>query len=152
MSVFPFFTRNFAAQKVRLAEDAWNSRDPKRVSLDYAPDCSWRNRTEWVWGRSEILRFLARKWETEQDFRSVREMWAFNDRRLAVRCAYEWHDASGNWFRSCGNETWEFDDEGLVKRRFACINDLPIAETQRKFHWPLGPRPDGYPGLSELGL
>lgn len=148
----PPFTRDTAIQKVRLAEDGWNSRDPHRVSLVYTPDSQWRNRAEFITGRVEIVAFLARKWTRELDYRLIKELWAFGDDRIAVRFAYEWHDDSGNWFRSYGNENWEFDAEGLMQRRFACINDLPIAEGDRKFHWPLGRRPDEHPGLSALGL
>lgn len=148
----PPFTADSAAQKVRLAEDGWNSRDPQRVSLAYTPDSKWRNRAEFATGRSEIVAFLARKWAKELDYRLIKELWAFGDSRIAVRYAYEWHDDSGNWFRSYGNENWEFDADGLMERRFACINDLPIKASDRKFHWPLGRRPDDHPGLSELGL
>lgn len=148
----PPFTRESAMEKVRLAEDAWNSRDPGRVALAYTVDSSWRNRAEFVSGREEIIRFLERKWARELDYRLIKELWAFEGSRLAVRFAYEWHDDSGNWFRSYGNENWEFDGHGLMRRRIASINDLPIGEADRKYRWPLGRRPDGHPGLSELGL
>lgn len=148
----PPFTKETALIKVRLAEDGWNSRDPERVSLAYTTDSAWRNRAEFPKGRQEIVAFLTRKWNKELDYRLIKELWAFEDHRIAVRYAYEWHDDSGLWFRSYGNENWEFDQNGLMQRRFACINDLPIAEADRKFHWPLGRRPDGHPGLTELGL
>ncbi|WP_036169676.1 nuclear transport factor 2 family protein [Massilia sp. 9096] len=148
----PPFTRDSAIQKVRLAEDGWNARDPQRVSLAYTADSRWRNRAEFVEGREQIVQFLARKWAKELDYRLIKELWAFEGNRIAVRYAYEWHDDSGNWFRSYGNENWEFDENGLMARRFACINDLPIKPEERKFHWPLGRRPDDHPGLSELGL
>lgn len=148
----PPFTRESAAQKARLAEDGWNSRDPERVSLVYTPDSQWRNRTEFFSGREAIVQFLRRKWIRELDYRLIKELWAFHENRIAVRFAYEWHDDSGSWFRSYGNENWEFNEHGLMQRRIASINDLPIAEAQRKFHWPLGRRPDDHPGLSELGL
>ena len=148
----PPFTPEAAARKVRLAEDAWNSRDPQRVSLAYTPDSLWRNRAEFVQGREAIAAFLARKWARELDYRLVKELWAFRDNRIAVRFAYEWHDDSGQWFRSYGNENWEFDGEGLMRLRIASINDLPIAEADRKYHWPSGRRPDDHPSLSELGL
>jgi hypothetical protein len=148
----PPFTRESAIQKVRLAEDGWNTRDAGRVSLAYTLDSSWRNRAEFVSGRAEIVQFLSRKWAKELDYRLIKELWAFTDNRIAVRYAYEWHDDSGNWFRSYGNENWEFDANGLMARRYACINDLPITEAERKFRWPLGRRPDDHPGLSELGL
>jgi nuclear transport factor 2 (NTF2) superfamily protein len=149
---FPPFTRETAAQKVRQAEDGWNSRDPKKVSLAYSSDSNWRNRTEFVNGRDEITAFLTRKWNKELEYRLIKELWAFDGNRIAVRFAYEWHDDSGNWFRSYGNENWEFDEHGLMRQRFACINDLPIMESDRKFHWPLGWRPDNHPGLTNLGL
>jgi hypothetical protein len=149
---FPPFSEETATQKVRMAEDGWNSRDPQRVALVYTPDSEWRNRAEFPKGREQIVEFLTRKWARELDYRLIKELWAFAGNRIAVRFAYEWHDDSGNWFRSYGNENWEFDDNGLMRRRFASINDLPIAETGRKFHWPLGRRPDDYPGLTELGL
>jgi hypothetical protein len=148
----PPFTRETAIQKVRMAEDGWNSRDPGRVVLAYTVDSNWRNRSEYVCGREEIIRFLQRKWAKELDYRLIKEMWAFHEERIAVRFAYEWHDDSGYWFRSYGNENWEFEENGLMRRRIASINDLPIHEVERKYHWPLGPRPDGHPGLSELGL
>jgi uncharacterized protein len=148
----PPFTEESAIQKVRLAEDAWNSRDPARVVQVYTPDTIWRNRAEFPVGREEVQRFLERKWVRELDYRLIKELWAFHDNRIAVRFAYEWRDDSGSWFRSYGNENWEFTGEGLMRRRFASINDLPIAESARLFHWPLGRRPDDHPGLSELGL
>ncbi|CAM2138289.1 MULTISPECIES: DUF1348 family protein [Paraburkholderia] len=148
----PPFTRETAIQKVRGAEDGWNSRDPQRVSLAYTPQSVWRNRAEFVTGREAIVGFLARKWARELDYRLIKELWAYTENRIAVRFAYEWHDDSGNWFRSYGNENWEFDEHGLMARRFACINDLPIREADRLYHWPLGRRPDDHPGLSELGL
>ncbi|WP_321891564.1 nuclear transport factor 2 family protein [Paraburkholderia tropica] len=148
----PPFTRETAIQKVRGAEDGWNSRDPQRVSLAYTPQSVWRNRSEFVTGREAIVGFLARKWARELDYRLIKELWAYTENRIAVRFAYEWHDDSGNWFRSYGNENWEFDEHGLMARRFACINDLPIREADRLYHWPLGRRPDDHPGLSELGL
>ncbi len=141
-----------ALQKVRLAEDGWNSRDPEKVALAYTVDSRWRNRTEFATGREEIIRFLTRKWARELDYRLIKELWGFRENRMAVRFAYEWRDDSGNWFRSYGNENWEFDADGLMQRRFACINDLPIAEADRKYFWPLGRRPDDHPGLSDLGL
>lgn len=149
---FPPFTRETAAQKVRMAEDAWNSRDPQRVALAYTVDSQWRNRTEFPAGREEIIEFLTRKWAEELDYRLIKELWAFDGNRIAVRFAYEWHDDSGNWFRSYGNENWEFDENGLMRRRHASINDLPISEADRKYHWSLGRRPDEHPGLSDLGL
>jgi hypothetical protein len=148
----PPFTAETAAQKARLAEDAWNSRDPQRVSMAYTADSQWRNRAEFVNGRASIVEFLQRKWTRELDYRLIKELWAFTDHRIAVRFAYEWHDDTGNWFRSYGNENWEFDDNGLMRRRIASINDLPIGESQRLFHWPLGARPKGHQGLGELGL
>ena len=148
----PPFTRESAMQKVRGAEDGWNSRDPERVSLVYAPDSQWRNRAEFVNGRQEIVAFLQRKWSKELDYRLIKELWAHDDNRIAVRFAYEWHDDSGNWFRSYGNENWEFEKIGLLQFRFASINDIPIKGSERKYHWPLGRRPDGHPGLSDLGL
>jgi len=148
----PPFTRETAIQKVRGAEDGWNSRDPQRVALAYTPQSVWRNRAEFVTGREAIVGFLARKWAREFDYRLIKELWAYTENRIAVRFAYEWHDDSGNWFRSYGNENWEFDEHGLMARRFACINDLPIREADRLYHWPLGRRPDDHPGLSELGL
>ncbi|HEY8084082.1 MAG TPA: nuclear transport factor 2 family protein [Methylophilaceae bacterium] len=149
---FPPFTRETAMQKVRMAEDGWNSRDPVRVSLAYTVDSQWRNRSEFLRGREEIVQFLTRKWEKEMEYRLIKELWAFEGNRIAVRFAYEWHDAAGNWFRSYGNENWEFDDNGLMQRRFASINDLPIKESERKYHWPQGRRPDDHPGLNDLGL
>ena len=149
---FPPFTRETAIQKVRLAEDAWNTRDPQRVALAYTGDSRWRNRAEFLRGRDAIEEFLTRKWQRELDYRLIKEIWAFGDNRIAVRFAYEWHDDSGNWLRSYGNENWEFDEHGLMRLRLASINDLPIAESERKYRWPLGPRPDDHPGLSELGL
>ena len=148
----PPFTEETAATKVRAAEDAWNSRDPVRVSLAYSEDTRWRNRGEFLQGRAEVQTFLQRKWRREIDYRLIKELWAFTGNRIAVRFAYEWHDDSGNWFRSYGNENWEFDELGYMSRRIASINDLPILESERKFHWPQGPRPEGHPGLSELGL
>jgi len=148
----PPFTRGSAIQKVRLAEDSWNTRDPGKVALAYAIDSRWRNRSEFVNGRDEITTFLSRKWVKELDYRLIKELWAFTGNRIAVRFAYEWHDDSGHWYRSYGNENWEFNDNGLMAFRFASINDLPIHESDRKYHWPLGRRPDDHPGLSELGL
>lgn len=148
----PPFTHETAIQKVRLAEDGWNSRDPEKVSLAYSPDSRWRNRAEFANGRSEIVALLTRKWTKELDYRLIKELWAFAGNRIAVRFAYECHDDSGNWSRSYGNENWEFDENGLMRLRFACINDLPIKESERKFFWPLGRRPDAQPGLTELGL
>ncbi len=148
----PPFTLETAIQKARMAEDAWNTRDPQRVALAYTEDSVWRNRAEFPQGRAEIVRFLERKWARELDYRLIKELWTFGGARIAVRFAYEWHDDSGQWFRSYGNENWEFDAAGLMRRRFASINDLPIAESQRLYHWPLGPRPADHPGLSDLGL
>ena len=148
----PPFTRETAVQKVRLAEDAWNSRDPERVSQGYTVDSRWRNRAEFVAGRAEIVAFLTRKWKRELDYRLIKELWAFAGNRIAVRFAYEWHDDSGHWYRSFGNENWEFADDGLMRVRLASINDLPIAESDRKYHWPLGRRPDGPPELSDFGF
>jgi uncharacterized protein len=145
----PPFTAETAAQKARLAEDAWNTRDPGRVALAYT---LWRNRAEFIHGRQEIEAFLTRKWHRELDYRLIKEVWTFRDNRIAVRFAYEWHDDSGNWFRSYGNENWEFDADGLMRRRIASINDLPIRDGERKYHWPLGRRPDDHPSLSDLGL
>lgn len=150
--IAPPFTLESAKEKVRLAEDGWNSRDPEKVSLAYTPDSHWRNRAEFVNGRGPIVAFLSRKWAKELDYRLVKELFAFTDNRISVRYAYEWHDDSGNWFRSYGNENWEYDSEGQMQRRFSCINDVPIKEADRKFHWPLGRRPDDHPGLSDLGL
>ncbi len=152
MTLTPPFTPETAAQKIRLAEDGWNSRTPDKVALAYTPDCQWRNRAEFIHGRAEIIAFLTRKWAHERDYRLIKELWACADNRIAVRFAYEWHDATGQWFRSYGNENWEFAPSGLMQRRIASINDLPITETDRKFHWPLGRRPDDHPGLSALGL
>jgi nuclear transport factor 2 (NTF2) superfamily protein len=149
---FPPFDADTARQKVRLAEDGWNSRDPKRVALAYSEDTRWRNRAEFVSGRAEVEAFLARKWARELDYRLIKELWAFTGSRIAVRFAYEWHDDSKNWFRSYGNENWEFNEAGLMTHRHACINDLPIKESERKYHWPLGRRPDDHPGLSDLGF
>jgi uncharacterized protein len=148
----PPFTRETAAQKVRMAEDGWNSRDPQRVSLVYTPDSQWRNRAEFVHGRTEIVAFLTRKWAKELEYRLIKELWAFDGNQIAVRFAYEWVDDSGNWFRSYGNENWAFNEQGLMQHRHASINDLPIKATDRKFHWPLGRRPDDHPSLSDLGL
>ena len=148
----PPFTAETAAQKVRAAEDAWNRRDPATVAQAYTPDSRWRNRSEFLEGRSEIVAFLERKWTRELGYRLIKELWAHTDDRIAVRFAYEWHDDSGQWFRSYGNENWQFDADGYMARRIASINDLPIAEEERLFHWPEGPRPADHPGLSELGL
>lgn len=148
----PPFTMETAVQKVRLAEDAWNSRDPARVALAYTPNCQWRNRVEFISGRAEIEAFLTRKWAAELEYRLVKEVWGFRENRMAVRFAYEWHDASGDWFRSYGNELWEFDAQGLMQRRVASINDLGISEGERTLTWALGRRPDEFPGLSDLGL
>ena len=148
----PPFTAETAAIKARKAEDAWNSRDPVAVSLAYSEDTRWRNRAEFLAGRAEIVAFLTRKWARELDYRLIKEVWTFKDNRIAVRFAYEWHDDSGQYFRSYGNENWEFDAEGLMRVRIASINDLPIKEGERKYHWPLGRRPDDHSGLSELGL
>ena len=148
----PPFTRETAAKKARLAEDAWNSREPARVALAYTEHSRWRNRSEFLQGRVAIEAFLTRKWQRELDYRLIKEVWAFTESRIAVRFAYEWHDDSGQWFRSYGNENWEFDDQGLMAVRLASINDALIAESERKYHWPLGRRPDEHPSLSELGL
>lgn len=148
----PPFSRETAIQKVRLAEDGWNSRDPQRVALAYTLDSRWRNRAEFPRGRAEIQAFLEGKWQRELEYRLIKELWAHDGNRIAVRFAYEWHDAEGNWFRSYGNENWEFDELGLMRQRHASINDLPISAAERKFHWPQGRRPDDHPGLSELGL
>lgn len=148
----PPFDEASATWKVRLAEDAWNSRDPARVAPAYTADSQWRNRAEFVTGRAGIEAFLTRKWRRELDYRLIKELWAFGDNRIAVRFAYEWRDDSGGWFRSYGNENWEFDVDGLMRRRIASINDLPIREEERKFYWPLGRRPDDHPGLSDLRL
>jgi nuclear transport factor 2 (NTF2) superfamily protein len=148
----PPFTRETAIQKVRLAEDAWNSRDPERVSLAYTPESRWRNRAEFPVGRPAIVEFLTRKWAKELEYRLIKELWTFGGNRIAVRFAYEWRDDSGQWYRSYGNENWEFDAHGLMDMRFASINDMPIRATDRKFHWPQGRRPDDHPCLSDLGL
>jgi uncharacterized protein len=149
---FPPFNENTAKQKVRAAEDGWNNRNPEKVALAYTADSQWRNRAEFLNGRVEIAEFLTRKWAKELDYRLIKELWAYTDNRIAVRFAYEWRDDSGQWYRSYGNENWEFDENGLMKFRRASINDLPINESERKFHWPLGPRPAEHPGLSELDL
>ncbi len=149
---FPPFNNDSAAIKIRAAEDGWNSRNPERVSMAYTPDSTWRNRAEFVNGRKEIVAFLTRKWERELDYRLIKELWATSGNRIAVRFAYEWRDDSGQWFRSYGNENWEFNPSGLMQRRIASINDRPIAEADRLFHWPSGPRPAGHPGLTELKL
>lgn len=148
----PPFDRDSAILKIRMAEDAWNSRDPERVSLVYTEDTEWRNRAEFPRGREQVRQFLVRKWSREIDYRLIKELWAFSDARIAVRFAYEWRDDSGQWYRSYGNENWEFNALGYMQRRFASINDLRISEQERKFHWPIGRRPDDHPGLSELGL
>ncbi|HEX2237517.1 MAG TPA: nuclear transport factor 2 family protein [Gammaproteobacteria bacterium] len=148
----PPFTHQTATQKVRMAEDAWNTRDPQRVSLAYTLDSTWRNRAEFFSGRETIVAFLQRKWAKELDYRLIKELWTFREARIAVRFAYEWHDDSDNWFRSYGNENWEFDQHGLMRCRIASINDLPIKKSDKKYRWPLGRRPDDHPGLSELGL
>ncbi|MFJ3671046.1 DUF1348 family protein [Streptomyces sp. NPDC090106] len=150
--IAPPFTQESAEQKVLLAENGWNSRDPQKVSLAYSPDSEWRNRSEFIKGREEIVAFLTRKWSREREYRLIKELWAYDGRRIAVRFAYECQDVSGDWYRSYGNENWEFDDEGLMRRRIASINDLRISESERKFFWPLGPRPADHPGLSALGL
>jgi len=148
----PPFTLETATQKVRMAEDAWNSRDPLKVSLAYTPNSIWRNRSEFLSGREAIVQFLTRKWSRELDYRLIKELWAFHQNRIAVRFAYEWHDDAGNWYRSYGNENWEFDNNWFMHRRIASINDLPITAAERKFHWPLGRRPDAHPSLTELNL
>jgi uncharacterized protein len=149
----PPFTRDTAIQKVRAAEDGWNTRDPVRVSLAYTQDSYWRNRAEFLRGRPQIVEFLTRKWQKELDYRLIKELWAFADNRIAVRFAYEWHDDSNNWYRSYGNENWEFDEHGLMRLRYASINDVPIKEADRKYHWERSrPRPADHPGLTELGL
>ena len=148
----PPFTAESATQKVRLAEDAWNGRDPETVALAYTPDSIWRNRAEFLQGRDQIVAFLARKWDRELDYRLIKELWAFTENRIAVRFAYEWRDDANHWFRSYGNENWEFDEQGLMRRRIASINDLPIADAERLYHWPSGRRPDDHPGLTALGL
>ena len=149
---FPPFTVETAIQKVRMAEDGWNGRDPAKVALAYTPDSQWRNRAEFIHGRAEIEAFLTRKWAKELDYRLTKELWTFAGNRIAVRFAYEYHDDSGQWFRAYGNENWEFDEDGLMQRRLASINEHPIKEAERKFHWPLGRRPDDAPELSDLGL
>lgn len=149
---FPPFTIETAKQKVRMAEDGWNSRDPEKVALAYTTDSQWRNRSDFPVGREQIKSFLQKKWEREREYRLVKELWAFTENRIAVRFAYEWHDENGQWFRSYGNENWEFDENGLMKTRYASINDLKIDETERKLRWPQGRRPDDHPSLSELGL
>ena len=149
---FPPFTHETAIQKVRLAEDGWNSRNPEKVALAYTPDSRWRNRAEFVTGREQIVQFLDRKWKKELDYRLIKELWAVDGNRIAVRYAYEWHDDTGNWFRTFGNENWEFDEHGLMQRRFACLNDMPIKASGRKFFWPQGRRPDDHPGLSDFGF
>ena len=148
----PPFTRETAVQKVRMAEDAWNSRDPQRIALAYSVDSRWRNRAEFPVGREQIVRFLTVKWQRELDYRLIKELWTFAENRIAVRFAYEWQDEAGGWTRSYGNENWEFDESGLMRYRFASINDLPITESERQFLWPLGRRPEDHPGLSDLGL
>ncbi|TXI36532.1 MAG: nuclear transport factor 2 family protein [Methylophilus methylotrophus] len=148
----PPFTRETAIQKVRLAEDGWNSRDAAKVAWAYSIDTNWRNRSEFIKGREQAQRFLERKWNKEHEYRLIKELWAFDGNRIAVRYAYEWKDDSGNWFRSYGNENWEFNPDGLMVNRYASLNDVPIKESERLFHWPLGRRPDDHPGLSELGL
>ena len=148
----PPFTEETAAQKVRLAEDGWNSRDPVKVSLAYTVDSVWRNRAEFIKGREAIVAFLTRKWAREFNYHLIKELWAYRENRIAVRFAYEWHDDSGSWFRSYGNENWEFDENGLMRRRMASINDLPIHESDRRYHWPLGRRPEDHPGLTDLGF
>ncbi len=149
---FPPFTEQTAVQKIRAAEDGWNGRDPAKVALAYTPDSRWRNRSDFINGRSEIEAFLTRKWEKELGYRLIKELWAFSGNRIAVRFAYEWHDTGGTWYRSYGNENWEFDEAGYMSVRHASINDVEIAEADRKYHWPQGRRPDDHPGLSELGL
>ena len=149
---FPPFTRETATQKVRMAEDGWNNRDPEKVALAYTPDSQWRNRNEFPKGRDEIVAFLKRKWAKEHEYRLIKELWAFEGNRIAVRFAYEWHDDAGQWWRSYGNENWEFDENGLMQKRYASINDLAIQESDRLFHWPQGRRPDDHPSLSDLGL
>jgi len=148
----PPFTHEAAVQKVRMAEDGWNGRNPEKVALAYTIDSQWRNRAEFPVGREQIIAFLSKKWAKEHEYRLIKELWAYEGNRIAVRFAYEWHNDNGEWFRSYGNENWEFDQNGLMQRRYACINDLPIKESDRQFHWPLGRRPDDHPGLSDLGL
>jgi nuclear transport factor 2 (NTF2) superfamily protein len=152
MIIRPPFTAESAAQKARLAEDAWNSRDPARVALAYSPESAWRNRGEFLHGRAAIVEFLQRKWAREREYRLIKDVWSFHENRIAVRFAYEFHDESGQWFRAYGNELWEFDEAGLMRRRLASINDISLAPAERLFHWPQGPRPAGHPGLGELGL
>jgi uncharacterized protein len=149
---FPPFNQETATQKVRMAEDGWNNRNPEKVALAYTIDSQWRNRAEFPVGREQIIAFLKRKWASEHEYRLIKELWAFNGNRIAVRFAYEWHNDKGEWFRSYGNENWEFNDQGLMQKRYASINDMPIKETERKFHWQQGRRPDDHPGLSDLGL
>jgi len=148
----PPFTHEAAVQKVRMAEDGWNGRNPEKVALAYTIDSQWRNRAEFPVGREQIIAFLSKKWAKEHEYRLIKELWAYEGNRIAVRFAYEWHNDNDEWFRSYGNENWEFDQNGLMQRRYACINDLPIKESDRQFHWPLGRRPDDHPGLSDLGL
>ncbi|MGZ5010614.1 MAG: nuclear transport factor 2 family protein [Methylobacter sp.] len=148
----PPFTHETAAQKVRMAEDGWNGRNPEKVALAYTIDSQWRNRAEFQVGREQIIAFLSQKWAKEHEYRLIKELWAYEVNRIAVRFAYEWHNDNDEWFRSYGNENWEFDQNGLMQRRYACINDLPIKESDRKFHWPMGRRPDNHPELSDLGL
>lgn len=148
----PPFTYETAVQKVRMAEDGWNGRNPEKVALAYTIDSQWRNRAEFPVGREQIIAFLTQKWAKEHEYRLIKELWAYAGNRIAVRFAYEWHNDQGDWFRSYGNENWEFNEDGLMQRRYACINDLPIHESERKFHWPQGRRPDDHPGLSELGF
>jgi nuclear transport factor 2 (NTF2) superfamily protein len=150
--LLPPFTRETAMQKVRMAEDGWNGRIPEKVAMAYTVDSQWRNRYEFLKGRAEIVEFLTRKWAKEHEYRLIKELWAFEANRIAVRFAYEWHDDAGQWWRSYGNENWEFDENGLMQKRYASINDLAINESDRLFHWPQGRRPDGHEGLSELGL
>ena len=149
---FPPFDQEAAIKKVRMAEDAWNTHDPVKVSLAYTPHCVWRNRSQFINGRDEIIEFLTGKWNQEQDYRLIKELWAVDGNRIAVRFAYEWHDGAGQWYRSYGNENWEFDENGFMQRRIASINDIEIDESERKFHWPLGRRPDDHASLSDLGL
>ena len=149
---YPPFTHETAAQKVRMAEDGWNGRNPEKVALAYTIDSQWRNRAEFVAGREQIVAFLSQKWAKEHEYRLIKELWAYEGSRIAVRFAYEWHNDNDEWFRSYGNENWEFDQNGLMQSRYACINDLPIKDSERKFHWPQGRRPDDHPGLSDLGL
>jgi len=148
----PPFTYETAVQKVRMAEDGWNGRNPEKVALAYTIDSQWRNRAEFPVGREQIIAFLTQKWAKEHEYRLIKELWAYAGNRIAVRFAYEWHNDQGDWFRSYGNENWEFNEDGLMQRRYACINDLPIHESERKFHWPQGRRPDDHPGLSDLGF